>query len=161
MKANEKVRKEILESVNGLTDKQLNNQVEQGRWTIAQVLQHLHLMESMIVKSIQTVLAKDENRPADEKPIHLAIDRSRKVEAPDALNPSDVEATLEEVQGELENSRHALRKLASDADEEKLMQKSFPHPVFGLMNLKQWIEFIGFHEKRHLAQIEELKKKLT
>ena len=46
------------------------------------------------------------------------------------------------------------------ANEKDLEQKSFPHPLFKELSLKQWIPFVGLHEKRHLLQIEELKSKL-
>jgi len=33
---------------------------------------------------------------------------------------------------------------------------SFTHPVFGPLNLYEWVLFIGMHENRHLAQIESV-----
>jgi hypothetical protein len=31
------------------------------------------------------------------------------------------------------------------------------HPYLGELSLKQWVEFIGYHEKRHLLQLAEVK----
>ncbi|KHL95509.1 hypothetical protein QW71_12445 [Paenibacillus sp. IHB B 3415] len=31
----------------------------------------------------------------------------------------------------------------------------YPHPVFGPMDVAQWVDFIGIHEERHLAQLKE------
>ena len=44
--------------------------------------------------------------------------------------------------------------------EEALQKKAYPHPIFGLIRLDEWVPFIGYHEKRHLEQIEEIKAKL-
>lgn len=52
MNENEKIRGELLNAVNGLSDEQLNAQPETGRWSIIQVLDHLYLMERAITKSI-------------------------------------------------------------------------------------------------------------
>ncbi|PXW87084.1 hypothetical protein DFR56_106154 [Pseudogracilibacillus auburnensis] len=35
-----------------------------------------------------------------------------------------------------------------------------PHPGFNMLNLSQWISFIGWHERRHIEQIKEVKEKL-
>jgi hypothetical protein len=68
--------------------------------------------------------------------------------------------TLEEMKEKLSRSREKLLSVVTEAGEEALEKKSLPHPVFGPLNLKQWVEFVGQHEKRHLAQIEEIKEQL-
>ncbi|WP_110113587.1 DinB family protein [Bacillus sp. CGMCC 1.16541] len=160
MEHNELIRSEVLESVRHLSNEQLNKKVEEGSWTIMQVLDHLYLMEKTIVGTMTKVLAQGPEQPTDEKPIHLTPDRSRKVPAPDYVDPSDEYMTLEEVKKKLHESREALHAFVAQHEEEELKKKSFSHPVFGLLHLKQWCDFIGYHEKRHLEQIEELKAKL-
>jgi uncharacterized damage-inducible protein DinB len=157
---NKRIREEVLQSVSGLSDKQLNECVEDTSWTIVQVLEHLYLIERSITISISKQLVNEESLPTDEKPIHYAVDRSRKIQAPSFVTPSDDYMSLEDIKGKLTESRESLIKVVSEADESLLEQKSFPHPIFGLVSLKQWVPFIGFHEKRHLAQIEEIKEKL-
>ncbi|MGE6378965.1 DinB family protein [Peribacillus muralis] len=157
---NEKIREELLNAVNGLTDEQLNAHPEEGRWSVIQVLDHLYLMERAITKSIGDKLQSDERIPAVDKPIELTVNREVKVEAPSYLVPSDSYQTLQEVKDKLAESRSAFVQLIDNADESDLDQKSFPHPLFKDLSLKQWIPFVGLHEKRHLLQIEEIKSKL-
>jgi hypothetical protein len=157
---NKRIRDEVLQSVNGLSDKQLNEPVEDGTWSIMQVLEHLYLIERSITKSISKQIVNEESLPTEDKPIHYAVDRSRKIVAPSFVTPSEDYITLEDMKSNLAKSRAELIKVVNDADTTLLEQKSFPHPVFGLVSLKQWIPFIGFHEKRHLLQIEEIKGKL-
>lgn len=160
MNQNEKTREELLNAVNGFSDEQLNAHPEEGRWSIIQVLDHLYLMERAITKSIADKLHSDERVPAADKPIELTVNREVKVEAPSYVVPSESFQTLQEVKDKLAESRAALVQLVDSADEKDLEEKSFPHPLFKDLSLKQWIPFVGLHEKRHLLQIEELKSKL-
>lgn len=158
----EEARAEVLTAVAGLTDEQLNEEVESGRWTIAQVLEHLYLIESVVAARIEKMLADEKNGPADkQKPIQRTLDRSHKAEAPAILEPSQGFQSGDVITGKLAESREKLLAIIDSAgDESVLSGKSAQHPVFGTMNLQQWIEFIGLHERRHLQQIEELKAKL-
>lgn len=160
MNENEKIRGELLNAVNGLSDEQLNAQSETGRWSIIQVLDHLYLMERAITKSISDKLKSDESIPAVDKPIELTLSRKMKVQAPPFVTPSESYQTLSEVKEKLSESRKAFVHVVDHAKEIDLEQKSFPHPLFKDLSLKQWILFVGLHEKRHLLQIEELKAKL-
>ncbi|MFD6207662.1 DinB family protein [Peribacillus sp. NPDC060253] len=160
MNENEKIREELLNTVTGLSDEQLNAHPEEGRWSIVQVLDHLYLMERAITKSIADKLQSDERIPAGDKPIELTLNREVKVQAPPYVIPSESFQTLNEVKDKLSDSRKAFLHLVDHAKENDLEQKSFPHPLFKELSLKQWIPFVGLHEKRHLKQIEELKSKL-
>jgi len=161
MEENMKVREEILQSVGGLSDEKLNERLEDGSWTIMQMLEHLYLMENSIVHTISDQLANGENKTVDDKPIHLTTNRSKKVDAPSFVIPSINFITLEEIQSKLAESRDTLINVIESADPSLFEQRAYPHPSFGDLSLKQWIPFIGLHEKRHLAQIEELKEKLA
>ncbi|MGZ0084238.1 DinB family protein [Caldibacillus thermoamylovorans] len=156
----EQVRRQLLESVSALSDEQLNTRVAEGSWTIAQVLEHLHLIETSIAAMIAQTLTHGASQPVSEKPIHLTLDRSKKVEAPDFARPSNRRFTWGELEEKLRQSRQRLRHIVEQADPADLEAKSFPHPVFGPLSLKQWVEFVGYHEQRHLAQIEEIKAHL-
>ncbi|WP_257349517.1 DinB family protein [Pseudalkalibacillus decolorationis] len=53
-----------------------------------------------------------------------------------------------------------IRTVIKNIDDPDLLQKrSFAHPIFKEMQLAQWIEFIGYHERRHIKQIEEILSK--
>ncbi|MDR7071558.1 DinB family protein [Fictibacillus barbaricus] len=150
------VRKNLLDTVAGFSDEQLNEKVKEDKWSIMQVLDHLYLIEMSITKTIQKILKNGETVSIAPKPIQYTVDRSTKVEAPSYVAPTDDFLTLEAVKEKLKNSRTALLQVIEQTSEEKLQEKGFPHPIFGLMSLDQWIPFIGYHEKRHIAQIEEL-----
>ncbi|SDI42678.1 DinB family protein [Natribacillus halophilus] len=156
----EDARKEVLAGVEDLTDEQLNREVEEGRWTIAQVLEHLFLIEKEMTRTIEKELAKEDNEPArKKKPIELTLERSgAEREAPEPFQPTSEFMTLAEIKERLDHSRATLMKALHVVEDDAILsQKSAKHPAFGTMDLEQWIEFIGLHERRHLKQIEELK----
>jgi uncharacterized damage-inducible protein DinB len=159
MKHNKEVREELLQSVLGLTDSQLNDKPT-GKWSIMQVLEHLYLLERLIVHQMSKVMLSEEETAIEDKPINRIMDRTNKFVAPSYVTPSDNFTTLTTIQEKLLKSRSALEVFIDDADEEKLLKRSITNPVLGPLNLKQWVEFIGWHEKRHLAQIEEIKEEL-
>ncbi|HET7579396.1 MAG TPA: DinB family protein [Bacillales bacterium] len=157
----EEARNDLLASVEELTDEQLNARVEEGRWTIAQVLDHLYLMERRVTEQTSKVLRDEDNEPASrKKPIENTLDRNFKVEAPTPVQPSEDFLSRNEITGKLYGSREQLLALVNGTDQALLTEKSARHPAFGTMDLAQWIEFVGLHERRHLQQIEELKGKL-
>ncbi|MBM7647682.1 hypothetical protein JOC78_000603 [Bacillus ectoiniformans] len=157
----EQVRQEVLNSVTGLTNSQLNWRPEENSWSIIQVLDHLYLMERAVAKGIVSQLNDDSSEAVEDKPIELTVDRSVKVTAPSFVVPADGEMNVEEVKAKLAESRRSLIEIVNGSDAEALESKSYPHPVFGSLNLKQWVPFIGFHEKRHLDQMNEIKEKLN
>lgn len=156
----QKAREKVLNSVRHLSDEQLNEKPGKGKWSIAQVLEHLYLMEMNTVDGIMETLSKNEYNPTEEKPIYQMLDRTIKRVAPDDLTPSDKFQTLDELERKLNNSREALIKSIEGVSEEDLENKSFIHRRYGLLSIRQWVLLIGYHEERHLQQIEEIKEKL-
>ncbi len=156
---NNKIRNDLFDSIKGLSDEKLNQRPHENSWSIMQILEHLYLMESGIVAGMKHALKSDDN-PAPLRPIHLTTNRSQQVIAPPSFVPSQNKFSLTEIKEKLNQSHSSLSDFVSNVDASQLHKKSFVHPLFGLMNLSQWIPFIGLHEKRHIEQIEETKEKL-
>lgn len=160
MQINEEARHMLLAEINGISDADLNKKPASNQWSIKQVLEHLYLMEGAITKTIQDKLANGEVDIIEEKPIGLTINRDTKVIAPDFATPSEAFVALAELKQKLATTHRGLIELVNSAEISLLEQKAFPHPAFGMMSLKQWIPFIGWHEKRHILQIQEVKETL-
>lgn len=157
MEVIEAARKELLLEVEGLSDDSLNQRPNAENWSIKQILEHLYLYEEAATKAIQEEIQHGEKINVKEQPIHLSTNRKMKFEAADFSQPTDGFATLEELKEKLMNSRTQLLELLKETDEEVLTKKALPHPGFKMLNLKQWIDFIGWHERRHILQIKEVK----
>jgi len=157
---NIQIRNELFEAVGELSNDQLNKKVNENQWSIMQVLDHLYLMEAGLVKIMNKTFKTGTSEEISDKPIQLTLDRSRKFNAPNYFVPTNDFVTLEEMKQKLTSSRNALHTFVEETKDNNLEDKGFPHPAFGQMKLKQWIPFIGLHEKRHLEQIYDIKNQL-
>ena len=139
------------------------------RWSVAQVLQHLTLIENrvgrLVSKRIAGARAEGLGPELETSPIlnsrHAAkiADRSFRVTAPEEIRPpSDADAVS--AWAALEQSRETLRLAVLSGDGLALSEVKHPHPVLGEINLYQWILFVGSHEVRHTAQVREIADEL-
>jgi len=135
------------------------------RWSVAQVLQHLALIENRIArllsKRIAGARAEGLGPELETSPVlnarHAAkiADRSFRVEAPEEIRPpSDTDAAS--ALAALEQSRETLRAAVISGDGLALSEVKHSHPALGEINLYQWILFVGSHEVRHTAQVREI-----
>lgn len=158
---NEKIRNDVLGAAGRLSDEQLNIKPSEKEWSPMQILEHLQLMETVIANNVSKQLLKEDSKKVMKKPIQLTVNRTIKVDAPEYVTPSENFITLEEMKERLTTSREMLYKVYDGSTEEILASKSMSHPVFGKVPLIQWFPFIGYHEKRHLKQLEEAINKIN
>ncbi len=138
-----------------------------GRWSVAEILEHLSLVEASITRLFTVRLAEARERrlgaETETTPILASldlarlVDRSYTVTASEAAQPRgglDAAAAW----AALEAARQAFREAILSGDGLALGEVVHPrpHPVFGVLNLYQWMAFVGGHEARHTAQILEI-----
>ncbi len=161
------IRQHICDFMDSQDEPLLNEHAHAGQWSMAQVLEHLYLMETAITARMGSVLQQNEPTPpplsqhSDAPSFRLTPDRSRRIEAPAGLVPADKHMTRQELHTRLSRSRSHLEELLQTADPQQMQQKTMNHPVFGSMTLEEWVEFIGLHEQRHLEQMKEIQSALT
>lgn len=141
------------------------------RWSVAEVIEHLSIVERRIERVFSAKLAEARASGSvgverDQSPVvgtidmDRVVDRTRRITAAEAALPSgklDAEAAW----SVLEAARNTLCDAVRGSDGLALGEIVQPHPVLGPINLYQWIAFVGGHEARHAAQILELKELLT
>ncbi|WP_237582634.1 DinB family protein [Pontibacillus yanchengensis] len=154
-------RQEVLNFVDTLSNEKATTKPDQHTWSVVEVLEHLYLMENVVIKQIEHAIKNGEVKEVGEKPIHKTTIRTQKVDAPETVQPKGHFQTIEDAKQGLEQSREATLFLIHNKDQELLQHRTFPHPLFGDMNLEQWIEFIGWHELRHLEQMKEVHNQLA
>ena len=138
------------------------------RWSVAEVLEHLAIVEAMIMKLCARQLAAAREAGLAEEietssiitllPPERVANRKRAITAPETLRPRgmDVQAAW----AELEQIRGRFRQLVESCDGLALGDVSFPHPVLGSLNVYQWFLFASGHQARHAAQIREIADQL-
>ena len=135
------------------------------RWSVAEVLEHLGVVEAAVTRRISTLLsaARDQGLGQERDTSSVlatfdlprVLDRSRAVTTSEAGRPKQgLSATA--AWAALDDTRAVFRQTVVEADGLALGSIVAPHPALGPMNLYHWIAFVGGHELRHAAQIREI-----
>ena len=160
-------RARLLAAVEGLSEGQQAFSPAPDRWSVAELVEHLSIVEGNVATLLDKLLGKAEESgtggatPDHFDPVSIEefVERSRavKFEAPERIRPTGALPVADSL-ARLRDSRaalHALRPRVERADGRALR---YPHPAWGPLDLYQWLLFVGAHEDRHLAQIEVLKQ---
>lgn len=157
-------RSRLFERIATLNPDQEDQKADGQGWSVREIIEHLSLVEKQIVRLATLMLMKTE--AAGEKaspdgriePISLDnIDqrsRNEKYQAPETALPSG--APVSDSVAVMQASRATLHDLLPRLETANLSSVSYPHPVFGPLNLYEWFVMIGFHEERHLRQINSI-----
>jgi hypothetical protein len=139
------------------------------RWSVAEVLDHLAAVNGSIIDflAVQVASARKAGLGVEREtspviptfdPDRL-LDRSRKLTASERSQPrAGIDSGA--AQAGLTRQQQALRDMLLDWDGVALSELILPHPVFGPLNVYQWVLFVGGHEGRHAAQIREVAAEL-
>jgi hypothetical protein len=154
-------RIDLLKAVQDLPENALRARNPDG-WSILHVLEHLYLTERAIAQGIRHALSVSSSDPFPQKPIEAILDRSQKVKSPGSTEPNGLFTSLEHAVTSLGASRAELETLlASVENADALRNHGFRHPFLGMLSIHQWLEVLPLHERRHLAQIEEMKQSFS
>lgn len=161
---NARIRQELKDTVGNLTAEQTGRRDRGGKWSVAEVVEHVSLVDEGITKICAKLLgkAKSESRVADGK-VNLSEDfleklieiADRKVEAPAFVRPvsgrtiAESFARMDESQKIMDEIRPLFESFDGTADK-------FPHPLLGKISAHEWLALRADHEARHIKQIETI-----
>jgi len=163
-------RRAVLAAAAAVPTEQWTERPAADRWSVSEIFEHLHRVESGTAPLIAKRIAKarDAGHPAETETSSVlgtlerfaVSDRSRTLVAPTIAEPLENpdRATAER---KLAESRAALFAAIESGDGLALGEIRHTHLRFGELNLYEWILFIGEHEKRHALQIEEVAAQLA
>ncbi|WP_040205753.1 DinB family protein [Neobacillus jeddahensis] len=151
-------RNNLVKEITSLSYTQFNGRPDMNIWSIAQVCHHLVLVEQATINAIAWGLKKVDNTQIERKNAYLILDRTKKIKAPEIVEPDVEPFEVQSIIDLLNDSRKKfLTFLSTIEDKSILAEKSFKHPALGELPLDQWIEQIYLHEQRHTEQIKEIK----
>ncbi|HLL73226.1 MAG TPA: DinB family protein [Pyrinomonadaceae bacterium] len=184
--ANEAVRRKLYARVENLSDAQQTFRPTDDAWSIAEIMEHLSIIETNMVRLIGMLLAKTESAAATVNTGAGAQDAGADASAgdatatpsPRAFQPFSMDALIDTIKDKkldapeqvrpggqmaladslaaLRATRASLESLRPRLEAADLTAAAYPHPAWGDLNIAQWLAFIGLHEGRHLAQIKRL-----
>jgi uncharacterized damage-inducible protein DinB len=151
----------VIEAVKGLSEAQFNFKPAPDRWSVAETLEHIAMVEDVVLTGVRVRLEKGAAPAADRdaKQVDAMIlakvpDRSTKVQAPPQLFPTGHTTPAASLERFLRSRQEMVNWLKSDSD---LRGHVVDHPVFGPLDGYQWILAAAGHSERHTKQILEVK----
>jgi hypothetical protein len=157
----ESTRKNVLESVKGLSEAQWNFKPAPDRWSVAQVMEHIAAAEDFIrdmtKEKVMTSAAGDPGRDirkTDESVLLLVPDRSHKAQAPEPLVPGNRFGSPEGSVKHFMESRGATEEFLKTTS--GLRDHVMDSPL-GKLDGYEFVLFIAAHSERHTKQINEVK----
>ena len=155
-------RAALLAAVASVPADQLEQRPNSASWSVAEVLDHLLMVESgsarLLAKRLQRAREAglgpetETSSVLDLLPGYDPIGGPARV-APEMVRPREgvrAEAALEGLQ----EARETLMGVLQDGDGLALGQVTAVHPVMGEIDLYRWVLFIAKHEQRHEQQLQ-------
>lgn len=156
----------VLAAVGDLSQSQADWRPAPGRWSIGEVLHHLVLSNRSFALVVGKLVARGRREGVAPRPGGRRswprlrgiadVNASGPVRNPERVTPTHglpvdgLRRDLEHAHRTVEERIPALAGLDMEA-------LRFPHPLGFELNLYQWTDIAGAHERRHLRQIESVK----
>ncbi|MFD1095556.1 DinB family protein [Salegentibacter chungangensis] len=154
-------REELLSTLDGVSDEQLNFKPDESTWSLAEITEHLAIAENAISGMVQQSLQApvDEASPkeasvTDEQILQIIRDRSKKVKTQEPLEPKDKFGSFEESLEAFKQKRQENIDYVKTTDDD--LREHFTKLPFGSVDAYQLILFMSGHTQRHIAQMEEV-----
>jgi DinB superfamily len=149
----------LLESVSGLSAAQWNFRPHNDSWSIAEILEHLVLIEGRVHAIIGNMINAPEAEPGHEESemddfiVSEVARRSIKVKAPIPVCPANRWTGPEALESFIAVREQTMQLLAAPL----LRGRVRPHPFFGPWDGYQWLLAVASHTIRHTSQMGEVK----
>lgn len=152
----------LLQAVAGLADGQCGFRPAEDRWSVADCVEHLVIVENFVLHTMHRVLqgpadaAKQaEVRGKEQIILEKVPARNTRVKGPAEVMPTRRWPEFAGLLREFEATRARSVQFATET-QAKLHHYFFPHPILGDLDCYQWILFLGTHCERHVRQLEEV-----
>ena len=150
--------------VERLTPAQWSFRPGEGRWSIADCLEHVTAVEKRVVGAIQKQLAgpgdPEKRKLTEGKDAvvrRMIPDRTAKIEAPEPVRPHGRWPELSELLAQYHATRESTMKFVEETAAD-LRSRSWPHIALGELDCYQWLLTIGHHGDRHARRVEEIRR---
>jgi len=154
-------RENLLRTARGLSPNQLQYKPAPDRWSVAECLEHIVVVENRILDRISAALAEPADpskRSAfdggDDSLLGLVTSRARRAQSPEPVRPTG-RWPHDRLIPEFEAVRTRSAEFAATTDA-NLRGHFLAHPFFRELDCYQYLLLISGHCDRHRAQAEEV-----
>lgn len=131
---------QLLTATAAIPDAAFHAPPQEGEWSAADVLAHVHTIAAFDERAISGVLERGE-QPANIK---------------DTIEHAPAGATREQLLAEISALRERLIKVVLQADPQARLDILWGHTEFGQMNWREWLLFARVHTLDHARQIQAI-----
>jgi len=156
-------RQEVVKSVKGLSETQLNFKASPDKWSVKECMYHIAISEKNLWNLLETTLKapanpekRSEIKTTDDQLIKMMEDRSNKVKTNEAFEPKNTPyKSLDEAMEAFKKMRMEHIKYLKTSTED--MRNHVAQMPFGWLDCYQLSLMIAAHSNRHTQQIDEVK----
>ena len=152
----------LIATVEPLPSQLFSQRPSETEWSVSEILHHLRLVEDRVIKELEKELAGSPHRVGLLRrlvPTSIVGSRLIKVKAPRSVTPTEA-PEKEKSLAEYNQTRSQLKSLCVTYGRERLQETVFKHPFLGPISGFAAVSFLGYHEQRHLKQINEVLRQL-
>ena len=154
-------KEDYIKQLTGISDAQLNFRAAEGRWTIAEIAEHITVVENALfgmltaTAAAKTYKCEEVPRIPDTALILAITNRGTKFTAPEPVRPNGRWKTKEDLIANFEKTRAVTVDYIKNNKAD--LRGTFVQSPMGTVDSLQGILFISGHGERHLAQLKEVK----
>lgn len=157
-------KNELLKSVKGLSDAQLNFKPAADKWSVKECVFHLAISETGIWQLVEATLKAPANpekrveiKMTDEKLLAGLSNRTNKIKTMEPFEPQNGKwANVDEALNALQEGRTKLIDYIKNTNEDMRSHIATQTPL-GPLDAYQLVLLISSHTNRHMQQINEVK----
>jgi hypothetical protein len=157
----QETREGVIAATQGLSDAQMKFKPAPDRWSVAETLEHITLVEDALFQNIQGKIMKApagapgrDAAKADALVLAAVPDRSHKRQASPEFVPTGRWTPAESLDHFQKSRAKTVEFLQSTAD---LREHVVDSPLGQPLDAYEWLLFMGAHSERHTKQILEVK----
>lgn len=162
--ANAAIREKFKSVFASLTDEQLNARPEGEEWSVAQIVEHVAVVNGGALRICARLLGKGEAAgKSNDGSVFISSEfieagssaAGQKLEAPEMVRPVNNVPIADSV-AKLDEQQAQYAELKAKFEAVDGVDAKFLHPYFGDLSAQEWLVLSGAHEIRHLKQIRRV-----
>ena len=148
-------------TAHGLTPQQLQYRPDASRWSVAENLEHITIVEQSILASLARTTPPEPEKKSDVTDEQMLANFGRVIQpltAPERLLPTS-RWPIADLLNEFDAARRRTIEFATTAaDSQELRHYFMKHPFFGELDCYQWFILAAGHSARHCNQCAAIKE---
>ena len=157
-------RQLVLNSIKNVPNDKFIEVPEPNRWSLSEVVEHLYITQKSLSRTFPIVMAKKfgidftgYEVEHNFKLIRRSLMKPTKVKNPPSVSPLN-KYSYEELLPLLNESESKMIEFTNKWQKEDLLKRAMEHPIFGNLNLFDYLWVMTMHERSHLTALEERTK---